>query len=74
MTKIATQKTFNYGRVSIGLQIPPVFVSDNNIKLKDEFDIYRDEYNGQDALIIVPKINGNVQPKKEKRNGIFRNK
>lgn len=55
MIKIATHKAFKYGTVSLGVWIPPVFISDNNLQAKDEVDIFRTELEGKDALIIIPK-------------------
>lgn len=63
MIKIATHKTFKYGTISLGLWIPSVFVKDNELQAKDDLDIYRTEFNGEDALIIIPtKSNGNSKP------------
>lgn len=58
--KIEIRKTQRYGGSKRQVVvIPEVFVRDNNIVDEDELEIYRTNYNGADALIIVPlKTNG----------------
>ena len=69
MTKIATHKTFKYGTVSLGLWLPTVFVKDNNLQAKDDVDIFRAEYNGEDALIIIPqRTNGKHKPESSSKS------
>ena len=45
--------------LSVG--IPRVFVSDNNLKNKDEVEVFRGNIDGKDALVIIPK---KVHPEK----------
>lgn len=54
--KIANSKVFKYGgsESGIGIKIPAVFVQDNQIEPKDDFQIFRTMYEGKDALIVVP--------------------
>lgn len=54
MIKISTQPVFKYSKRLFGFSIPDVFTRDNNIKQKDELEVYREIVNGKDALIIIP--------------------
>lgn len=61
LVRIARQRNFQYGKAGVAIQIPPIFVEDHNIVLKDEFEIFRSEINGEDVLIIVPPKNGKAK-------------
>ncbi len=61
LVRIARQKNFQYGASGVAIQIPPIFVEDHNIALKDELEIFRSETNGEDVLVIMPPKNGKVK-------------
>ncbi len=67
MIKVALHRLFRYGTVSLAIQLPTIFINDNELKHRSEVDIYRTEIDGRDALIITPKnSNGNNNNKNGK--------
>ena len=55
MQKIAEHNIQPYGTRGISISLPKVFAIDNNLVAGDQVEIYRDQIEGKDALIILAK-------------------